>query len=153
MGQLMCDDGLDGTQVSLHGNEMAATCVDVHAAASRELTCLWVEVSDVPVVGVVIVEDDEDVVAPLGYMGDTIKNAHDPLQRLVDKRERGFGNVLFQCGQKQGGAMLAQPVLRPKGDSEVLEPCSLACRPGPRLRCLTRDPIDPLLSGVPVKPR
>ena len=100
MGQLMSDHGLDGTQIGLHGHEMATTCVDVHTAASRELTCIRVIVSDVPVVSVVIVENDEDVVTPLGYMCDTIENAHDSLKRLVDKRERGFGNVLFQCGEK-----------------------------------------------------
>lgn len=93
MGQLMGDDRLDGAQVSLHGREVAATCVDIHASASRELTGFGVVVGDVLVVRVVVVEHDKNVVAPLRYMGNTIKDAYDSLKRLVDERKRGLGDV------------------------------------------------------------
>jgi hypothetical protein len=86
---------------------VAAAAVDVHAATGRELSGLRVVVRDVPVVRLVILEHDQDVVAPLGYVGDTIENSHDPLNRLVDKRERCFGNVALQVGQKDGRAFYA----------------------------------------------
>jgi hypothetical protein len=107
MGQLMSYDGLNGTQVGLHGHEMAATCIDVHAAASGELTYLRIVVSDVPVVGVVIVEDNEDVVTPLWHMGNAIENVHDSLKRFVDERERGFGVTVRES-----------PSLRPRAEAD-----------------------------------
>jgi len=151
VSQLVRDDWLDEVQIRLDGCEVAASGIDVHAAASGELTSLWIIVGDIPVVGIVIVKHDQDVVTPLWHMGNAIEDTHNPLKCGVDERDRGLGNVVLQCREKYGGTLLPQPILRPKSNSQVIEPGALAIRPSARLCWLAGDAIYPLLRSAPIK--
>ena len=93
MRQLMRDDRLHGAKIRLDGDKVATAPIDVHAAAGGELSVLWVVVRDIPVVGLVFVEDDQDIVAPLGRRSNPVQHADDSLHRLVDEGKRRIGNV------------------------------------------------------------
>ena len=97
MGQLVCDDWFNRAQIGLDGREVSTPLMNVHATTSGELASLGVVVGDVSVVGFVVVEDDEYVVAPLGNMRDTAKDLDDSLQRLADKRECCICDVALQA--------------------------------------------------------
>ena len=75
MRHLVNDHRLDGTQVfRLEGGEVAAARIEMHAAARRELA-LGVVVGDVAVVAVLVVEDDQDVLAPLRRLRHAVEHA------------------------------------------------------------------------------
>ena len=129
MRHLVNDHRLDGTQVfRLEGGEVAAARIEMHAAARRELA-LGVVVGDVAVVAVLVVEDDQDVLAPLRRLRHAVEHADDPLQGLAHEAECGAGDVRRQGREQQGGIALADDIARPEGRTHVRHPGPLQPRP------------------------
>ena len=67
---LMCNDRLNGTKIGLHRHEVTTACIDVHAAAGREFPGHRIAVGDVPIVGVIVVEHDEETIRTADYLVD-----------------------------------------------------------------------------------
>ncbi|KAK6022204.1 hypothetical protein OSTOST_12107 [Ostertagia ostertagi] len=130
MREFMGDDGLDGVQVCTHRDEMPAAMVDVHAAAGGELAGGRVVVRHVAVVGVFVVEHEEDV-APIGrHAGHTVQRGHDALHRLVDEAQRHVGHMARQRRQQQRAALATHVMVAAQRGAQMRQPGQLAGAPG-----------------------